>query len=131
THLADPVPRPGVASSSGHRTSAVEKREAYKERWIEQEARRATGELVWKLYDNQAYNLSARPELSIVITLFNYAHYIQECVISISRAAKRVSHGVEIVIVNDASTDDSITQAIQCQTGSSLPKRIVDKRFNT
>jgi hypothetical protein len=57
TLRADAVRRPGVESSSRHRSSVVEKREAYKERWIEQEARRARE--VWKLYDNETYNLSA------------------------------------------------------------------------
>jgi glycosyltransferase involved in cell wall biosynthesis len=35
------------------------------------------------------------------------------------------------VIVNDASTDDSLEQAIRAQENSRHPVRIVDKRFNT
>ena len=36
-----------------------------------------------------------------------------------------------MVIVNDASTDDSLEQAIAWQENSRHPVRIVDKRFNT
>jgi glycosyltransferase involved in cell wall biosynthesis len=39
--------------------------------------------------------------------------------------------GIEVVIVNDASTDDSLKQAMVVQTNSRHPVRIIDKQLNT
>ena len=114
-----------------HRLTAIEKREAVQLRLIEQEERHAAGETVWNLHDNEPYTRSAAAKLSIVITLFNYAHYIRDCLGSITEAAAQLPDAPEIVIVNDASTDDSLAQARHFQSKSPLPIRIVDKRFNT
>ena len=48
----------------------------------------------------------------------------------------RVAHdgnsgGIEVLIVNDASTDDSLKQAMEVQRNSRHPVRIIDKRLNT
>jgi glycosyltransferase involved in cell wall biosynthesis len=116
---------------SRQRSFIIEKREAYKARWSEQEMWRSQGKAAWQFHDNQGYRASAQPKVSVVITLFNYGHYIEECVASISRAAEKMSAPIEIVIVNDASVDDSLSQAMRCQSLSNLPVRIVDKNFNT
>lgn len=116
---------------SRHRMAAIKKREAFQTRLTEQEKRRAAGEIVWNLHDNEAYARSGPPALSIVITLFNYAHYLRDCLDSITEAAAQLPAGPEIVIINDASTDDSLIRARHFQQRSSLPIRIVDKRFNT
>jgi GT2 family glycosyltransferase len=116
---------------SKNRLAAIEKREAFQARLTEQEERRAAGKIVWDLHDNESYARSATPRLSIVITLFNYAHYLGDCLGSITQAAAQLPNAPEIVIVNDASTDDSLAQARHFQSKSPLPIRIVDKRFNT
>jgi len=116
---------------SRHRLAAIEKREAFQTRLTEQETRRAAGEIVWDFHDNESYARSDAPGLSIVITLFNYAHFLRDCLDSITEAAAQLPNAPEIVIVNDASTDDSLAQARHFQERSSLPTRIVDKRFNT
>ena len=54
-----------------------------------------------------------------------------ECIASIEKAAENFSWPIELVIVNDASSDDSLAQALSCQKESKLAIRIVDKRFNT
>ena len=125
--------RPELAPEvlSKHRRAAIERREAFQARMTEQEERRAGGEIVWNLHDNESYSRSAAPRLSIVITLFNYAHYLRDCLGSITQAAAQLPDAPEIVIVNDASTDDSLAQARHFQSKSPLPMRIVDKRFNT
>ena len=71
------------------------------------------------------------PKLSVVITLFNYAQFIGECFASIAAAATPLSNELEIVIVNDASSDNSLDQAFTCQRASKLAVRIVDKQLNT
>src|SRR5205823_4071377 len=109
----------------------IEKREAFQTRLGKQNDCRAAGETVWNLHDNESYTQSATPKLSVVITLFNYAHYLPDCLGSLTRAAAQLPDAPEIVIVNDASTDDSLAHARQFQNKSTLPVRIVDKRFNT
>src|SRR3954465_13780905 len=52
--------------------------------------------------------LTRRPRVSVVIPLFNYGHFLKECVNSIL-----AQEGVEldVLIVDDASTDDSLDVA--------------------
>jgi GT2 family glycosyltransferase len=124
-------PEVALEDSEKDRLAAIEKREAFQARRVKQEAGRAAGETVWSLYDNKSYTQSNPPRLSVVITLFNYADYIPDCLGSITRAAVQLPEAPEIVIVNDASTDDSLARARHFQNNSTLPVRIVDKRFNT
>jgi GT2 family glycosyltransferase len=124
-------PKLTLDGESKHRLTAIQKREAFQARMTEQKERRAVGEIVWTLHDNESYLRSATPRLSIVITLFNYADFLSDCIGSITRAAAQLPDAPEIVIVNDASTDGSLAQARRCQSTSPLPMRIVDKRFNT
>jgi GT2 family glycosyltransferase len=124
-------PKLTLDGKSKHRLTAIQKREAFQARTTEQKERRAVGEVVWTLHDNESYARSAAPRLSIVITLFNYAGFLSDCLGSITRAAAQLPDAPEIVIVNDASTDGSLAQARRCQSTSPLPMRIVDKRFNT
>ena len=109
----------------------ITKRQAYRERWLDQESRRAAGKRVWDLFDNPAYTQSAAPKLSIVVTLYNYAHHIHECLASIERAAEQLLAPAEVVIVNDASVDDSLALARSHQETSKLAIRIVSKHLNT
>ncbi|MFL6567587.1 MAG: glycosyltransferase [Chthoniobacterales bacterium] len=113
------------------RDPIVMKREAYRLRLAQQEEARERGDSVAEFHDNDAYARSATPTLSVLITLYNYAQHIDECVASATRAAERLGQPAEIVIVNDASSDDSLGCALRCQRASILPVRIVDKRFNT
>jgi GT2 family glycosyltransferase len=124
----------GEASSfpySPPRAEVIRKREAYKARLTEQEERRAQGEPILRIHDNAALAACREPKLSVLITLYNYAHHIEECLASIASAAEKLPQPPEIVIVNDASTDKSLARALDCQQKSSLPIRIVDKEFNT
>ncbi len=67
----------------------------------------------------------------MLITLYNYAQHIDECVASVTRAAAELGQPLEIVIVNDASTDNSLARALDSTRKSHLPARVVDKKFNT
>jgi glycosyltransferase involved in cell wall biosynthesis len=67
-----------------------------------------------------------------VITLYNYAHYIAQCVGSLEKAAiAAIPGGIEVLIIDDASTDHSPDEARRTQQKSSLPIRLVEKKFNT
>jgi glycosyltransferase involved in cell wall biosynthesis len=132
--IADPSPEtPNVLTKSpGHaRAGVIEKRAAYQQRLQEQASRRKRGEEVWTLHDNAAFSGSLAPQISVIITLYNYEQFIAGCVESIDRAAAQVSGPIEIVIVDDASTDRSLTTARRVQLGLGRPVRIVQKYLNT
>ena len=113
------------------RASVIKKREAYKARLDQQQATQARGEEVVVFHDNDAYVRGSDPRLSVLITLYNYAQHIDECVASVTRAAAELGEPVEIVIVNDASTDNSLARAVDCTRKLHLPVRVADKKFNT
>jgi len=106
-------------------------RHGYAERFDSQQKARQRGETIFRLLDNSDYDRTA-PAISVVITLYNYPTYIQQCLKSLEDARTAAIPGeIEVVIVNDASTDDSLKQAIAWQRNSRHPIRIVNKRFNT
>ena len=113
------------------RASVITKRQAYKARLDQQEATRARGEPIATFHDNEAYARNSDPKLAVLITLYNYAQHIDECVASVTRAAAELGQSLEIVIVNDASTDNSLARALDCSRKSQLAVRVVDKKFNT
>ncbi|MGI8430869.1 MAG: glycosyltransferase [Chthoniobacterales bacterium] len=126
-----PTPPPSADMLAAQRARAIENRAAYRARLDEQEELRTAGKSVWTLHHNAASLRDETPALSVVITLFNYAQFIGDCVKSIEKAANQLREPIEIVIVDDNSTDDSLSRAILSQNHSSLPVRIVAKRFNT
>ncbi len=125
---AAPMPLPADLPPAAQRIEAIEKRAGFRRLFLEQERLRATGENVWTLHETTA---GTRPVICVVVTLFNYARFIGECIGSIERAAAELAQPIEILIVDDASTDDSLAQATLAQERSPLPVRIVAKRFNT
>ncbi|MGH8093928.1 MAG: glycosyltransferase [Chthoniobacterales bacterium] len=124
-----PVVRAEAPAPVTERSDTIERREKVRARFREQEERRAAEEHVWTLTDNAAYERVVAPQISVVITLFNYAQFVGDCIGSVEEAAKELL--IEIVLIDDASTDDSLVQARICQERSPLPMRIVAKRFNT
>jgi glycosyltransferase involved in cell wall biosynthesis len=116
----------------GKRTAALsEIRRGYAERFDSQQKARQRGETIFRLLDNSHFDGGA-PAISVVITLYNYPTYIQQCLKSLEDSKTAPIPGeIEVVIVNDASTDDSLKQSIAWQENSRHPVRIVDKRFNT
>lgn len=121
---------PGT-SDQQQRAAVIKKREAYKARLTQQEELRVRGESVLEVRDNDAFAGCAAPKLSVLITLYNYAHHIEECISSVTQAARQLTEPPEIVVVNDASTDQSLARALHCQRRSDLAIRVVDKKFNT
>src|SRR6185295_17049535 len=45
------------------------------------------------------------PQVSVIITLYNYAGYVEECLDSI---AAQTASDLEIIVVDDCSTDDGL-----------------------
>jgi glycosyltransferase involved in cell wall biosynthesis len=49
------------------------------------------------------------PRVSVVIPCYNYGHYLRQCVESVTRGQPGIE--VEVIIVDDRSTDDSLSVA--------------------
>jgi glycosyltransferase involved in cell wall biosynthesis len=112
-------------------TTLRDMRRGYIERFEAQKTAQHGGEAIFQLVDNPHVDDSA-PAISVIVTLYNYRAYIQECLKSLEDSkSAAIPGGIEVVIVNDASTDDSLKQAMAWQRNSRHPVRIVDKRFNT
>jgi GT2 family glycosyltransferase len=113
------------------RLRVLARRQGYRARFTQQEAARQSGNPLWERRENEAFKNLKTPALSVLITLYNYAHYIDDCLASLARAAAELRDPLEVVIVNDASTDNSLSAAVRCQQKSQLPILIVDKKLNT
>ena len=107
------------------------KRAGYVRRRHEQESRLNVGEQVWTIYENAEFARAPAPQISVIITLYNYASFIEGCIEAIDGAADLLNVPIEIVIVDDASTDDSLARARRAQNSLARAVRLVQKRFNT
>src|SRR4029077_8360945 len=106
-------------------------RRGYMERFEAQKKSQEQGEAIFQSIDNWRFNGST-PAISVIVTLYNYGAYIGQCLKSLEDShTAAIPGGIEVVIVNDASTDDSLKQAMVIQRNSRHPVRIIDKRLNT
>ncbi|HSY16776.1 MAG TPA: glycosyltransferase family 2 protein [Candidatus Acidoferrales bacterium] len=86
----------------------------------------------WQLTANEAYNQCAAPAVSVIITLYNYAAYIEGCLNSVlASKAGGIPGGFEVIVVDDASTDSSADLAEDYIAASPLPACLVKKAINT
>jgi GT2 family glycosyltransferase len=122
---------PSAVELAQCRAQIVLKRAGYQRRRYEQERRRLAGEEVWTLLDNAQFAHSEAPQLSVIITLYNYGRFLEDCANAIDNAVRLLTVPIEIVIVDDASTDDSCKHVQRVQKQLSRPVRLVRKRFNT
>jgi glycosyltransferase involved in cell wall biosynthesis len=113
------------------RQEVAVKRAGYVRRRHEQESRLNVGEQVWTIYENAEFARAPAPQISVVITLYNYASFIEGCIEAIDRSADLLNVPIEIVIIDDASIDDSLARARRAQNRLARAVRVVQKRFNT
>jgi glycosyltransferase involved in cell wall biosynthesis len=132
-----PKSRPALtsATATGDERAIAEieeKRRGFVERFARQEAAAQRGEEIWSIRDNDSLRAHSSPAISIVVTLYNYERYISQCLTSLERAERgAIPGGIEVLIVDDASTDRSLQHAQAAQRASELAVRIVAKKFNT
>lgn len=86
----------------------------------------------WHFKSNQAYNNCNNPCITVVITLFNYSKYIYECLDSVSQSdISNLTGNIEVIVIDDCSTDDSAIVVEKYLETSDLPICLVKKWFNT
>ncbi|HET7227096.1 MAG TPA: glycosyltransferase [Chthoniobacterales bacterium] len=127
----EPPPPPTALEREHLRENVVAKRAGYMQRRQAQESRLSAGEEVWAIHDNAEFARAPAPQISVLITLYNYAAFIEGCVDAIDRSADLLAVPIEILIIDDASTDDSWTRARRVQNRVTRAIRLVRKRFNT
>ena len=122
------------AQSGDDRCAEADRRErrrsAVRHRISSSLAKRATDGPDWTTADNPAYASSRTPRHTVVVTVYNYARFLDQCLGSVG-ASDPVPAGLELVIVDDASTDDSADRAESIAAPSPLPTRLVRKLVNT
>jgi glycosyltransferase involved in cell wall biosynthesis len=86
----------------------------------------------WVLQPNPAYRAAVAPAVSVVITLFNYAAYIEECLASVQAShTDGMPGGIEVIVVDDASTDASASLVEKQLANNSMPLCLVRKKSNS
>lgn len=86
----------------------------------------------WSILPNEAYNRISEPSVTVIITLFNYAEYIQECLDSVTRSlTEGLPGGVDVLVIDDGSVDSSANLVEQYIQSSPFPICLVRKFFNT
>ena len=126
-----PKPKKTPPSSAITSEEIENKRRGFRLRWLQQETAALEGQAILERHENDAYRSIDKPILSVVITLHNYAHFIGDCITSIEQAIEKIDASAEIVIVNDASDDDSLIRALHYQKLSHRPILVANKHWNT
>jgi GT2 family glycosyltransferase len=120
-----------VANTDHQIGTVQDMRRGYIERFEAQKKSQEHDEAIFQSIDNAHFDGST-PAISVIVTLYNYGTYIRQCLKSLEDShTAAIPGGIEVVIVNDGSTDDSLEQAIMVQKNSRHPIRIVDKQINT
>ncbi|MBD2088487.1 glycosyltransferase [Microcoleus sp. FACHB-1515] len=86
----------------------------------------------WTMVPNAAHETCKDSSITVVITLFNYAQYIHECLDSVC-AAKigNIPGGFEVLVIDDGSSDHSARLVEQYIQQTDVPICLVKKLFNT
>src|SRR4051812_43733086 len=89
------------------------------------------GNTPWKIQANPAYS-TAQPCLSVLISLYNYRRYILECLTSVGNSVlDNLPGSIEILVVDDGSSDGSVEVAAEFLAQTQLPMALVTKFYNT
>jgi len=127
-----------LESKVKHLTTLVEDLKFTQERRLENMLRQTTCQIIERIAPEKMLRVSDNrpatekpPQVSVIIPLYNYAGTIAEAMESV--AGSEALHGLrdwEIVVVDDASTDRSLSVARDLQGRLDLPVRLVEHPFN-
>jgi glycosyltransferase involved in cell wall biosynthesis len=86
----------------------------------------------WQSTANDRYRSIDRANICVIIPLYNYAKYIYQCLESVAASVFDDSDiKIEVLVIDDRSTDSSAQVAEEYLVQSSLPICLVKKYLNT
>lgn len=81
---------------------------------------------------NRRYEALGAPDVSVVVTVYQYAQYLEECLESVARAELAgLDRGIETIVVDDASWDASAEVAARWIRRDAVAACLVRKPTNT
>lgn len=90
------------------------------------------GEKIWSMVTNEAYDTTVKPDITILISNYNYGNFIIKALDSVCHSnLNGLSGGVEILVIDDASKDDSVQQVADYLKQSRIPLALVKNKLNT
>jgi GT2 family glycosyltransferase len=118
------APRPAGTASDEQRRAALRTRIA------DAAESAARGESVWSSTENDAYRAIAEPDVTVLVTVYNYERFLPQCLASVE-AADPLPHGIELLVLDDASSDGSADAAEAFMSSAAVPARVIRKTSNT
>jgi GT2 family glycosyltransferase len=107
------------------------RRREVRQRLAESQKTRASGKRDWDVISNRAYQASDVPAVSVLITLYNYRDFVEQCLTSVLQAEPLDRQTVEIVVVDDASSDGSAEYVERLMSSAATPIALVRKHWNS
>jgi glycosyltransferase involved in cell wall biosynthesis len=90
------------------------------------------GKEPWVISSNAAFDNCPNPSVTVIITLYNYSEYIQECLDSVCGSiCDRLPGGFDVLVIDDCSTDNSASMVESYIQTVDTPIRLVKKLYNT
>jgi glycosyltransferase involved in cell wall biosynthesis len=90
------------------------------------------GKEPWVSSSNSAYENCSTPNVTVIVTLYNYSEYIQQCLDSVcATITGGLPGGFDVVVIDDASTDKSASLVEDYLQKVDTPIRLVKKLYNT
>jgi glycosyltransferase involved in cell wall biosynthesis len=90
------------------------------------------GKEPWVFSSNSAYKNCSTPSVTVIVTLYNYSEYIQQCLDSVcATIGSSLPGGFDVVVIDDGSTDKSATLVEDYMQKIDTPICLVKKLYNT
>lgn len=90
------------------------------------------GHTSWQSVSNSYHELCDRPCISVIIPLYNYSQYIHQCLESVASSIfENIAVNIEILVIDDCSTDNSVKIVEEYLEQSNLSICLVKKYLNT
>ena len=126
--LLDALRPPTPSAPSGDADALA--RDAVRARLAQSRGRLAAGDTPWTTVANAAFASMPPPALTVLVTLFNYRQYVTRCLESVM-AATPPAGGLEIVVVDDGSSDGGADLVESLMESASAPMLLVRKALNS